>query len=145
MFRFFFLQFLKQHIYCIFECLIIFPCFRCIDKFKQSCKVLFLFRCFIPDVANQCTVQKSFCFCPEIFTGLLPFPFGIYHNGIHQLQNIFFWMDIMEWVIVHTLEKIDCIQYFHFISMPHQHLSALNDDCSFRVRNYITNIFSHLH
>ena len=54
-------------------------------------------------------------------------------------------MDIMEWIIVHTLGKIDRIQYFHFISMPHQHLSALNDDRSFRVRNYITDVFPHLH
>ena len=28
MLRFFLFQFLKQHIYCIFKCLIIFPCFR---------------------------------------------------------------------------------------------------------------------
>ena len=29
---------------------------------------------------------------------------------------------------MHTLGKIDRIQYFYFISMPYQHLSALNDD-----------------
>ena len=46
---------------------------------------------------------------------------------------------------MHTLGKIDRIQYFHFISMPYQHLSALNDDRSLGVRDHITDIFSHLH
>ena len=46
-------------------------------------------------------------------------------------------MDIVEGVIVHTLGKIDRIQYFHFISMPYQHLSALNDDRSLGVRDHI--------
>ena len=145
MLRFFLFQFLKQHIYCIFKCLIIFPCFRSVDKLKQGRKVLFFFRCFIPDIADQCTVQKPFCLRPEILTGLLPFPFGVYHDSIHQFQNIFFRMDIVERVIVHTLGKIDRIQYFHFISMPYQHLSALNDDRSLGVRDHITDIFSHLH
>ena len=90
MLRFFLFQFLKQHIYCIFKCLIIFPCFRCIDKFKQCRKVLFLLRCFIPDIANQCTVQKPFCLRPEILTGLLAFPFRVHHNRIYQFQNILF-------------------------------------------------------
>ena len=46
---------------------------------------------------------------------------------------------------MHTLGKIDRIQYFHFISMPYQHLSALNDDRSLGVRDHIADIFSHLH
>ena len=59
--------------------------------------------------------------------------------------GILFRMDIVEGVIMHTLGKIDRIQYFHFISMPYQHLSALNDDRPFRVRDHITDVFSHLH
>ena len=54
-------------------------------------------------------------------------------------------MDIVEWVVVHTLGKIDRIQYFHFISVPYQHLSALNNDRSLGVCDHITDIFSHLH
>ena len=145
MLRFFLFQFLKQHIYCIFKCLIIFPCFRSVDKLKQGRKVLFFFRCFIPDIADQGTVQKPLCFRPEILTGLLAFPFRVHHDRIYQFQNILFRMDIVEGVIMHTLGKIDRIQYFHFISMPYQHLSALNDDRPFRVCDHITDVFSHLH
>ena len=78
---FLFSQFLKQHIYCIFKCLIIFPCFRSVDKLqKPGRKVLFfLSDCFILDIADQGTVRSSLLSSRNL-TGLLAYPFRVHHD-----------------------------------------------------------------
>ena len=62
----FFFQFFKKQIYSILEILIIFTGFRCINEFQQSAEILFFFRSFIPDVADQsAVVESSFDFSPS--------------------------------------------------------------------------------
>ena len=57
MLRLLLFQFLKKLIYGIFEGFIILAGFAGIDKLQQRGEVLLLLRGFIPDVANQCTVE----------------------------------------------------------------------------------------
>jgi len=60
MLRLLLFQFLKKLIYGILEGFIILAGFACVDELQQRGEVLFLFRGFIPDVANQCAVEQSF-------------------------------------------------------------------------------------
>lgn len=57
-FRIFCFQFFKQFIHCIFKFFIILPGLTGIDKLQQSRKVLFFLRCLIPDVSDQCRIQR---------------------------------------------------------------------------------------
>jgi len=60
MFRLFLFQFLKQIIYGILKFFIILAGFAGVDKLQQRGEVLFFLRGFIPDVADQCTVEQAF-------------------------------------------------------------------------------------
>ena len=83
--RFIVFQFFKQQVNGIFEVFVILTGFTSIDQFQKCGEVLFFFRSFIPDQANQSTVIKPFCFDPEIFIGFFTFTFGIGNNGINKL------------------------------------------------------------
>ena len=60
MLRLFLFQFLKQIIYGILKFFIILAGFAGVDKLQQRGEVLFFLRDFIPDVADQCTVEQAF-------------------------------------------------------------------------------------
>ena len=60
MFRLLLFQFLKKLIYGIFEGFIILAGFAGVDELQQRGEVLLLLRGFIPDIADQCTVEQAF-------------------------------------------------------------------------------------
>ncbi len=60
------------------------------------------------DISDKGTVQKRFCFYPEIVSGLA-FAFGVGDQRCYQLQDVLFAMDIGERVIVHGLLEVDGI------------------------------------
>ena len=53
-------QLLKQQVNRIFEILIIFPCFTGIYQINQYGKILFLLRCFVPDICDQGCIIELF-------------------------------------------------------------------------------------
>ena len=60
-FRFRLFQILKQLIDGILKFLIVLAGFAGIDKFQQRGEVLFFFRGFIVDIADECAVEQAFC------------------------------------------------------------------------------------
>ena len=60
MFRLLLFQFIKKLIHRILKFFVILTGFACVDELQQRGEVLLLFRGFIPDVADQCTVKQPF-------------------------------------------------------------------------------------
>ena len=60
MLRLLLFQFLEQFIHRILKFFIILAGFAGVDELQQRGEVLLLLRGFIPDVANQCTVEQPF-------------------------------------------------------------------------------------
>ena len=85
----------------IFEILIIFPCFTGIYQINQHGKILFLLRCFVPDICDQGCIIELFRFHPEILRGLMSFPLGVYNDCVYEFQNILFATDISERIVMH--------------------------------------------
>ena len=136
MIRLFLLQCFKHQIHWILKIFIILTHFHGIQKFNQCRKVLFLHWCFIMNVANQRTVKKRFGFRPELVTGF-PITLCIGNQCCHQLQNIFFRMDVRKRIVVHTFLEIDRVKYFYLVVILQQSISALDRNTSFRISDHI--------
>ena len=134
MLRFLLFQFLKKLIHRILKLFVILAGFACVDELQQRGEVLLLLRGFIPDVANQCTVEQPFCFDPEIFARLLAIPLCVGDNCIDQFQNILFAADVMERIVSHGFFEIDGVQDFDLIPGIREHLSTLDNDRTLRKR-----------
>ena len=145
MFRLLLFQFLKKLIHGILKFFIILAGFAGVDELQQRGEVLLLLRGFIPDVANQCTVEQPFCFYPEIFARLLAIPLCVGDNCIDQFQNILFAADVMERIVSHGFFEVDGVQDFDFIPGIREHLSALDNDRTLGVRYDIADLLGHLH
>ena len=76
-------------------------CFTGIHQINQHGKILFLLRCFVPYICDQCRVIALFGFHPEILRGLLSFPFGIYNDCVYKFQNVLFAPDVSERIVMH--------------------------------------------
>ena len=145
MFRLLLFQFLKQFIHRILKFFVILAGFACVDELQQRGEVLLLLRGFIPDVANQCTVEQPFRFDPEIFAGFFSITLCVGDDGIDQFQNIFLTADVMERIVSHGFFEIDGVQDFDLIPGIREHLSAFNNDRAFRVSTDVADLFGHLH
>ena len=84
------------------------------------------------DVADQGAIQKRLCLHPEIVAGFAV-SLGIADQGVDQFQNILFRVDVGEGVIVHTLGKVDGIEYLDAVIVPLQQPAALDHDAALRV------------
>ena len=60
------------------------------------------------DVGNQCRIQKLFGLLPELIAAFA-FPLGIGNQRSDEFQDIFLAVNIGEWVVVHTLGKVNGI------------------------------------
>ena len=60
MFRLLLFQFFKKLVHGILKFLIILAGFAGVDELQQGGEVLLFLRGFIPDVADQCTVEQAF-------------------------------------------------------------------------------------
>ena len=74
---------------------------------------------------------------PKIFGTLAILTFGIFHQAIHQFQNIVLTIDIFEGVIPHRLLEIDGIENFYLISTTLEHLTTFFHHGAFRVSDNI--------
>ena len=145
MLRFLLFQFLKKLIHRILKLFVILAGFACVDELQQRGEVLLLLRGFIPDVANQCTVEQAFGLDPEIFARLLAIPLCVGDNCIDQFQNILFAADVMERIVPHGFFEIDGVQDFDLIPGIREHLSTLDNDRTLGVRYDIADLLGHLH
>ena len=109
MVRLLFLQCFKHQIHRILELFVILTDLHGIDELDQGGEVLLLLRCFIMDIADQCTVEQRFRLIPERITALT-IAFGVGHESRGQLQNVLLRMDIGKWVIVHRLFEVDGVE-----------------------------------
>ena len=145
MLRFLLFQFLKKLIHRILKLFVILTGFACVDELQQRGEVLLLLRGFIPDVANQCTVEQPFRLDPEIFARLLAITLCVGDDGIDQFQNIFLTADVMERIVSHGFFEVDGIQDFDLIPGIREHLSALDNNCAFGIGQDIAYLLGHLH
>ena len=60
-------------------------------------------------IGNQGGQKQSFGFFPERIAATA-FALGVGHQRCHQLQNVFFAVDIGEGVVVHRLFEVDGVQ-----------------------------------
>ena len=109
MVRFAACELLKRQIDRVFKGFVILADFHCIDHFDQRGKVLFFFRGFIMDISYECRVEKRFGFLPEIVAGF-SVALRIGDQGIHELQNVLFGVDILKRIVVMGLLEIDSVE-----------------------------------
>ena len=136
MFRVLFLKSLKHDVNRILELLVILPDLHGVDEFDQGGEVLFLDRCFIMDISDQCAVEQRFSFRPEFITGF-SVPFGVGNQRGDELKDVLLAMDIGERIVVHALPEVDRIQDPDLVSVALQGFPAFEDDRTFRVGYHI--------
>ena len=86
------------------------------------------------DIADEGGIKQRFRFGPELVAGF-PVALGVGDQGCHQLQNVFFRVDIAEGVVVHRLLEVDGVQDFDAVIVPEQRHSALGHDTALRERS----------
>ena len=126
MFRVFFFQPFKHEVNRALKLRVVLAGFAGVYHFKQRRKVLFCFRGFIVDIADQSAVKEPLRFYPKILAGFFPVAFGVGDNGIYQLQNVFLAADIHKGVISHGFLEVYRIQHFYLVPAALQELSALD-------------------
>ena len=128
-------EFFKQQIHWILILFIVLSDFHGIEQLQQRCKVLFFRRCLIVKIRNQRSIEQFFAFSPErVASGSLPFCIG--HQGRNQFQNVLFFVDISERIIMHRLVEIDGVHRLNEVPLLCKGMSALVNETSFRVRNH---------
>ena len=90
----------KHIVHSVFEALVILPDFHAVYHFHQRVHVPFFLRPLKDDIGHKSTVQKGFRFRPELVT-FFAVSFGIGNQGVDELQNIAFRLDIGHGVVVH--------------------------------------------
>ena len=96
--------------------LVVLAGFRGVNHIKQGGYVLFAFGGFVMDISDQRTVIELFGFYPKILTAFFAVALGVLNQGIYELQNIRFIMDIRKRVIVHRFFEVDRIEYLYPIA-----------------------------
>ena len=125
-------QLLERDIHGIFKGLVILAHFHRIDQLDKRGEVLLFFGGFVMDVADQGTIQKGLCLYPEVVTGFAV-PFGITYQGVDQLQNVLFRVDVGERVVVHGLLEVQGIENLDLIPVLLQRMAAGNHDVPFGI------------
>ena len=97
----FFFQPFKHEVNRALKLRVVLAGFAGVYHFKQRRKVLFRFRGFVVDIADQSAVKKPFRFYPKILAGFFPVALCIDNQGVYQFQNVFLAVDIHKRVIVH--------------------------------------------
>ena len=120
------LQLIEHDVHWVFEVFIVLSGLRSIDHFEQCGEIFLVFRCLIPDVANECCVIELFCLHPKILTGFIAISLRVDDDRIDQFEDVLFAADVGEGVVVHGLAKIDCVQRLDCIPIFLKHLAALN-------------------
>ncbi len=118
--------------YIVFETLIVLSHLHGVDKLDEGGKILFLLRGLIVDIPDKGGIKQRFGFLPEIVPALA-IPLGVGNQGIHQLQNVLFRMDIRKRVIVHGLLEVDGIEHLDTVVVALQELSTFDEDAAFSV------------
>ena len=83
-------------------------------------------------ISDQGGQKQSFGFFPERIAATA-FALGVGHQRCHQLQNVFFAVDISEGVVVHTLGKVNGVQDFQLVTVLQKCVPALDHDTTFRI------------
>ena len=84
----------------VLETLIVLSHLHGVDKLNESGKILFLLRGLIVDIPDEGGIEQRFGLLPEIVPAFAV-PLGVGDQGVHQLQNVLFAVDIGERIIVH--------------------------------------------
>ena len=129
--RVLFLQVFKHDVHWVLKLFVILTDLHGIDKLDQGGEVLFLYRGFVVDIADQGTVKQRFSLRPEFVTGFAV-AFGIGDQCCNELQDVLFTVDIGEGIVVHALLEINGIQDPDLVPVLLQSMAALEDDRTFR-------------
>ena len=88
---------------------------------------------------NQSTAEQCFRFRPELVPGF-SIPLCVCNQRCHQLQNIFFRMDIRHRVVMHRLFKVDGVENFNVVVILQKSIAAFADDTSLGVCDHIRTV-----
>ena len=78
---------------------VVLSCFAGIYHFKQGSKVFLVLRGLVPDVADQGGIEKPFGLHPKILCGFFAVALGVGDDGVYQLQDVLFAVQVGERVI----------------------------------------------
>jgi len=81
-------QLIEHDIHGVLEGLIVLSGFRGIDHLKERREVFLLFRCLIPDIADEGCVVQLLRLHPEILAGLIAISLRVDDNCIDQLEDV---------------------------------------------------------
>ena len=136
-------QLVEHDIHRVLEGLIVLSGFRGIDHLKERSEVFLLFRCLVPDVADESCVVELFRLDPEIFAGLIAISLRIDDDRIDQLEDVLLAADVAERVVVHGFPEVDGVQRLDDVAALFKHFAALHQHRPLRIGYNIAAV--HLH
>ena len=104
-----FLQVFKHDVDRVLEVFIVLPDFHGVDEFDQGGEVPLFDRGLVMDISDQGAIEKCLRLVPERIVAF-SFAFCVRHKGRHQLQDVFFTVDIVKGIVFHALFEIDGIE-----------------------------------
>ena len=87
-------------------------------------------------IGDKSGKQKTFTFLPK-WIAARPLTLGVGHKRCHQLQNVFFAVNVAERIVVHRLFEVDGVQDFYLITVFQHGLPTFKHDRTFRVSDHI--------
>ena len=95
-----FAQFPKGNIHVVFKGFIVLTHLHGVNEFQKRGEILFLLRRFVIDVSDQRRVEQRFRLEPEVVAAFA-LALRIADQGVYQLQDVLFAVDIGEGIVVH--------------------------------------------
>ena len=161
----------KFKVYRILELLIVLTAFRSVYHINKRFKIPLFRIIHRKDKSDICRVQELFGFYPKVIAGRLLRGRSVFYQDLDEFQNVFFtvlFADVRKRVVVHRLCKINGVEHLDLIRLinnlslavlvhciqhlavfaarwaaPCKHFSALDQNRSLRIGNYIGGV--HLH
>ena len=79
------------------------------------------------DVADERDVQQRLALDPEVLAAFA-LALCIGDEGVHELEDVLFAVNIGEGIVVHGLAEVDGVEHPNLIPCRHQQLAALHDE-----------------
>lgn len=94
------------------------------------------------DVAHERGIKKGLRLDPEIISGFA-FALGVGNEGRHQLEDVFFTLDVGKGIVVHGFAEVDGIEDLDLVAFPQEKLSAFHYDAALGIGDHIAGMALH--
>ena len=123
MIRILLFQLTEDDIHLIFKVLVVFPHLHRVYHFNERIEIFLFLRRFKPYISDECRVKQLFRFFPERIRAF-SLAFGVLHQACHELQHVFFAVDVRKRIVMHGFFEVYRVQHLDFVAVLLQHFSG---------------------